>query len=121
MNLGPFSFALSAPPNATPNIILRRGDIREVIEKPPRQSTPDPNSMDLIHDDITMEWSYFKHAREEKRLALWPVKLTDLIHEGSGDSLMIFPRLVSGFVLSARVWANLDMQHLHEHNFDTGL
>ncbi|CAN9479186.1 unnamed protein product [Alternaria alternata] len=90
------------------SISLEIGDTREVEED---------YMFYNIHDDITMEWQYFKHVGDIEKLATVTQQLSSFDLKKDLKSLVIFPRLVCGFVLSARTWANLDIGSLENHRF----
>ncbi|KAH6840498.1 hypothetical protein B0T12DRAFT_53378 [Alternaria alternata] len=105
--LSPFSEGAST---ISHSISLEIGDTREVEE----DYWP---VVDDIHDDITMEWQYFKHVGDTKKLATVARELSSFDLKKDLRSLVILPRLVCGFVLSARTWANLDIGGLDNHRF----
>ncbi|CAN9446512.1 unnamed protein product [Alternaria alternata] len=97
------------------SISLEMGDTREVQDDSWMFSVDEITGD--IHDDITMEWHYFKHIGDTEKLATVAQELSSFDLKKDLKSLVIFPRLVCGFVLSARTWANLDIGGLENHRF----
>jgi hypothetical protein len=122
----PFSFALSPAAIGSTNIVVHKGDTREVEEEPPEISFADPEIEDSIYDDVSMEYQFFRAVRDRERLVTSLTTLSEFAKEPSGNTvptndLAIFPRLIAAFVLSVRRWANVDMKNLKQHTFKDDL
>lgn len=89
------------------------GDDREVKEFPARTAYENGPILDTIHNDIAFEHDYFQAKIKDDIPPLSSFKSSEEAKSISPETFALFPRTMTGFVLSARKWI------LFEHRFLT--
>jgi hypothetical protein len=103
--------------------LIHPGDSREVKEIPQRVSaTTTTNTIyDIIHDDVTMEREIFANHLKTVVPSLSAFNSPESLSKIPRENYVLFPRIISGFVLSSRKWVNLEMQKMQRATFNKDL
>ncbi|KAJ8116243.1 hypothetical protein ONZ43_g4481 [Nemania bipapillata] len=107
------------------SLFTHRGDTREVKEIPRRVSAKCCNNnlavKDVIHDDISLEHETFRKHQEKIRPPLEVLGDPSANIEVPKENYLLFPKTITGFVLSARKWVTFEISSMREAKFDKGL
>lgn len=103
-------------------LLVHSGDDREVEEFPENMSAVGPalRVWDIIHHDNSFDHEYFRTQLKD----IAPISTfntSDTSTKISRENFVLFPRIVSGFVLSVRQWVNFEMRDMSKARFNKGL